>query len=91
MDQAGLTRADQLSTLPLLDRTVNGSGLAHWFNPSSPQLDWVTNGRDIKKMIDRLNKCDSSKTCAYSRYYGQKDITHKRVDHTHDNLNHDLL
>ncbi|KAK8477984.1 hypothetical protein V6N11_065932 [Hibiscus sabdariffa] len=45
MDQAGLTRADQLSTLPLLDRTVNGSGLAHWFNPSSPQLDWVTNGR----------------------------------------------
>ncbi|KAK8636232.1 hypothetical protein V6N13_004936 [Hibiscus sabdariffa] len=44
-----------------------------------------------QEMMDRLNKCDSSKTCAYSRYYGQKDITHKRVDHTHDNLNHDLL
>ncbi|KAK8667526.1 hypothetical protein V6N13_007675 [Hibiscus sabdariffa] len=42
-------------------------------------------------MMNRLNKCDSSKTCAYSRYYGQKDITHKRVDHTHDSLNHDLL
>ncbi|KAK8621667.1 hypothetical protein V6N13_081100 [Hibiscus sabdariffa] len=64
----------------------------YWKRNCPVYLEEVKKAKAVGASVaDRLNKCDSSKTCAYSRYYGQKDITHKRVDHTHDNLNHDLL